>query len=391
MSNEPTAAREAWRNYVGYLASLEERIFHEPEDGNFVGESLEHVVRQVVNWTEWGALHADPTRPAFQRHLDLVTQWGGPNADNVYRHARISAQHRYRLRGRMHSCEEFVLTLRAGFFHNTGYGTKAAYTASELGISERDDFEILLGGDDAGAIPIPEGTLNASLREYYIDWRAEEPAVFTIECLDPPAPPQRLETDEIVTRVEAARVQVKESIEFYREYMRTRRSEQPDNFFPPTMKITKGYSAARYENCYWRLEPGEALIVEGAEPNARYWSAQTYLMDTFDLVDRTVRVSSRNQTQTRVSADGRVRWVLAAEDPGVANWLETAGRRVGLCFLRWFWPTGDTESGFDLGTRVVPASEVRSHLPDDEPVVTAEQRAAELAQRQEHLRWRFRT
>ena len=48
-------------------------------------------------------------------------------------------------------------TLRAGFFHNSGYGTKAAYTASDLGIHEGDDFEILLGGDDAKAIPIPEG------------------------------------------------------------------------------------------------------------------------------------------------------------------------------------------------------------------------------------------
>ena len=329
--------------------------------------------------------------PAFHRQLDLVTQWGGPNADNVYRHAKISPEHRYRIRGRMHSCEEFVLTLRAGFFHNAGYETKVAYTASELGIAEGDEFEILLGGDDPKALAIPEGTRNASLREYYIDWRAEEPAVFTIECLDPPPPDDHIATDEIVRRVDRARIEIQESIEFYRAYMERKRSEQPDNTIPPTLKITKGLAAARYENCYWRLEPDEALVIEGDEPAARYWSAQTYVMDTFDLVDRSVRISSRNQRQTRVSDDGRIRFVLAGEDPGLANWLDTAGRRVGLCILRWFWPTGETESGVGLTARVVPFADLRSALPDDEPVVSAEERAAELARRQEHLRWRFRS
>jgi hypothetical protein len=388
MADDIGAAREAWRSYVEALFSLEERIVHAPEDGYFVGESLEHVVRQVVNWTGWGALHADPGRPFFQRQLDLVTQWGGPNNDNVYRHARISPAHRYRIRGRMHSCEEFVLTLRAGFFHNAGYVTKKAITASELGIREGDDFEILLGGDAEGAIPIPEGVLNASIREYYMDWRPEEPAVFTIECLDSP-PPARIDTAEMVARVEGARSHVMDSMEYWHDYMVKTRGACADNRFPPTLKLAKGLSFGRYENCYWCLEPDEALVIEASEPDARYWSAQTYLMDTFDLVDRFGRISSRNQRQTRVSGDGRVRWVLAAEDPGVSNWLDIGGRRVGLCIVRWFWPR--TEQGMSLRTHVVKASEVRSQLPGDEPRVTPEERAAELARRQAHLRWRFRT
>lgn len=388
MADEVRSARDAWRSYVEALSSLEGRIVQSPDAGYYVGESLEHLVRQVVCWSTWGALHADPGRPAFHRQLDLVTQWGGPNADNVYRHARISPEHRYRIRGRMHSCEEFVLTLRAGFFHNPGYATKFAITASELGIREGDDLEIRLGGDEAGAIAIPDEVINASVREYYIDWRPEEPAVFTIECLDPP-PPGRIEPSEIVARVQAARAYLLDSMEFWHDYMEARRGEQADNAFPPTMKLAKGLSFGRYELCFWRLEPDQALIVESAEPDAGYWSAQTYLMDTFDLVDRFGRISSRNQRQTRVSEDGRVRWVLAAEDPGVANWLDTGGRRVGLCVVRWFWPR--SERGLDLRTRVVGTADVRGHLPGDEPGVTPEERSAELARRQEHLRWRFRS
>ena len=36
-------------------------------------------------------------------------------------------------------------------------------------------------------------------------------------------------------------------------------------------------------------------------------------------------------------------------------------------------------------------ADVRAALPDDEPVVTPDQRRAELKARRDHLAWRFRT
>jgi hypothetical protein len=388
MADATATARAAWQRYVETLGSLQARITESPEDGYWAGEGLEHVVRQTVCWSEWEALHADPTRPFFQRQLDIQTQWGGPNNDNVYRHARISPNHRYRIRGRTHSCEDFVLAVRAGFFHNEVWGTRVAVTASELGIHEGEDFEILLGGEDEGAIPLADDVIVVSIREYYMDWRPLEPAVFTIECLDPPPPAVKLEVAEIVRRVDKARSHIVDSMEYWHDYMENTRAKQVDNEFPPTMTIAKGLSMARYENCYWSLASDEALIIEASQPDARYWNAQVYIMDVFDLVDRFGRITSRNNKQTQVSDDGRVRWVLSAEDPGVANWLDTGERPVGLCMLRWFWPR--SEAGFAPRTRVVKTADVRAHLPDDEPTVTSEERAAELARRQDHMRWRFR-
>jgi len=173
--------------------------------------------------------------------------------------------------------------------------------------------------------------------------------------------------------------------------MERKRTEQSDNTFEPTtMRVAKGLSFARYENCYWALEPDQALVLEMEEPDARYWSAQLYQMDTFDLVDRFGRITSRNHRQTRVSEDGVARWVLAAEDPGVANWLDTGGRPVGLCVVRWFWPRSEAGTSRPRSA-VVATSQVRDHLSADEPVVTPKERAAERAARQAHLRWRFRS
>ncbi|NQZ95241.1 MAG: hypothetical protein HRU01_01915, partial [Myxococcales bacterium] len=99
------------------------------------------------------------------------------------------------------------------------------------------------------------------------------------------------------------------------------------------------------------------------------------------------RISSINHTQAHVDADGRVRLVLAHDDPGVANWLDTGGHRDGLLTFRWFWPNSDPSPL----TRVVKHGEVVGLMPNDAPNVTPETRREEIRSRREHLAWRFRT
>lgn len=382
MSTPDSADRQAWARAIDRLRVLGEEFATDPEN-------LEHVVDQSVVWLAWYVLHADPNRPFFHRQNDLVSQWGGPNADNVYRHARIDPSKRYVIRGRMHSCEEFILAIRAGFMHNETWGTLTTATASDLGIGEGDDFEIHLGGDDPGAVELPDGAVMVSVREYYFDWRAEEPALFTIECLD--AEPQpKADTASLDTRLNAAIDGMADSLRYWVAYMHDNRADRVDNSFSTTTVElpTKGLKAARYEFCFWDLEPGQALIIETDEPAARYWAAQLYMMRTFELVDPYGAITSRNHLQTTPSSDGRMRFVLSDTDPGVPNWLDTTGRRSGLCTIRWFWPTEDTQPA--MSTNLVTADEVRAHLPADTPVVTPAERAAELAARQAHHRWRFR-
>ena len=124
-----------------------------------------------------------PPPRSFQRQNDLVTQWGGPNADNAYRHARVDPGCEYRIRGRMHTCEDFVVAIRSGYRHEDAPGTLVELTASEVGIREGHDFELLLGGsgDEPNRMALPDDAIMCSIREYYFDWRPDEPATFTIE------------------------------------------------------------------------------------------------------------------------------------------------------------------------------------------------------------------
>jgi uncharacterized protein DUF1214 len=353
-------------------------------------EGISHLAEQVVCFLGWSVLHADPRRPAFQRQNDLITRWGGPNADNVYRHARVDPARRYRITGKMHSCEDFILAVRAGFMHMETWGTLHQVTASELGIGEGDEFELLLGGNDADALPLSEGAVMVSIREYYFDWRPLEPATFTIQCLDDEGPGAAPGGDVIAGRLDEALAHVEQSVRYWDDYLVDARGGQADNAFAPSLQVVKGLAAARYAYCFWNLEPDEALCVESDVPDARYWSFELYNLRWFEAFELDDRVTSRNHRQTLVGPDGRVRVVVAHDDPGVANWLDTGGRREGLLMLRWFWPE-PRRGAPSPAAQVVPVKEVRDLLPGETPLVDADARREERRRRLDHLAWRFRT
>jgi hypothetical protein len=110
-------------------------------------------------------------------------------------------------------------------------------------------------------------------------------------------------------------------------------------------------------------------------------------MGIYELVDPTDRQTSLNHRQARVDGDGKVRFVLSHRDPGVANWLDTGGRRVGQFTFRWFWANGDPT----YSSRAVVVDGLDAVLPADTARVAPEERAAELHARRQHLAWRFRT
>ena len=78
----------------------------------------------------------------------------------------------------------------SGSCHMPEWGTRKALSSAGARPRSRR-LRSRSGSGATAAIPgwveIPEDVTTLSLREFYVDWQPEEPAVFTIECLDPPA------------------------------------------------------------------------------------------------------------------------------------------------------------------------------------------------------------
>jgi hypothetical protein len=98
------------------------------------------------------------------------------------------------------------------------------------------------------------------------------------------------------------------------------------------------------------------------------------------------RQSSLNALQAKLDSDGKFRTVIALEDPGVANWLDSGGHTRGMLVGRWHGA-----DSYPMPTiRKVPFADIAQHLPADTPMVTPAEREAALRKRNLGLRMRRR-
>jgi hypothetical protein len=109
-----------------------------------------------------------------------------------------------------------------------------------------------------------------------------------------------------------------------------------------------------YYHSYWRLGDGEALVVEARPPACDYWNFQltNHWLESLDYRYWQIHV---NKHTARLAPDGSVRVVIAHEDPGVPNWLNTCGHRQGAMCWRWIRAASHPQPT----TRVVPLEDLR--------------------------------
>ncbi len=96
--------------------------------------------------------------------------------------------------------------------------------------------------------------------------------------------------------------------------------------------------------------------------------------------------SSLNGHQAVLDPDGVFRAVVSAKDPGVANWLDTAGHSEGAMLIRWL----ECDSAPRPTTKRVAFDEVRGALPASTSRGTPQQRAAILERRRAPVARRYR-
>ena len=105
-----------------------------------------------------------------------------------------------------------------------------------------------------------------------------------------------------------------------------------------------------------------------------------------ESLDYSSRQSSLNHATTHVDADGHVRYVVSPRDPGVQNWLDTAGHTEGSLFARWTY-CDEYPAGID--SRLINLADLDDHLPADTPRVGPEARARAVAARQAAVSRRY--
>jgi hypothetical protein len=163
------------------------------------------------------------------------------------------------------------------------------------------------------------------------------------------------------------------------QFPNTRRALPDPNYNAATDKI-RGRSII---NMTWKLAPDESLIMEW-DDHPGFWML-TNMGVFLNSMDFQYRPVTYTPSRAKVDSDGKIRMVLAHDDPGYHNWIDTSGFEMGNITSRIFLSEAFTE----FRTKVVKRSELAANMPADSAKVTQEQRTQMMIERFHAIQRRY--
>ena len=355
MDETQSESQKAFRELIALLQEVDQR-FLGPEWALNTPADLAGGARAVMHLLH-GALYShfedDPQHPRFLRIVSPTRKFTGDNADAIYYDAPVDPQLTYRIQGNTGGAVYTSLTLEAtsegGSF---GGNTAGVLNDDDFDIDENGNFEIQLGGPSQPRnwIGLSHEVTRVTSRHYFENKRsaADDPAVrvkIFIEPLQASPPPPAPDDKGIAAGIRRVH-----------QFVQSRtvgmpppgQREQPPfvsltpNEFPQPIKpgdFALAAADAAYAMAPYVLGPDEALEITGDWPacrcaNVSLWNRH---MQTYDYSHRSV---SLNRVQTVVDSDGCFKMILAHQDPGLPNWLDTEGQPFGMVFWRYMLPEG---------------------------------------------------
>jgi hypothetical protein len=323
----------------------------------------------------------DPILRVQRASTNDILTWGMECPDCLYTRAAMRGGESYRLSGNRGTARY------VGLQTMNGIASTANALVDELVTDGDGNFEVVLSADehDGNWMPIDGAHPTLTVRHFFYDWDTETPSSLRIERIGDPVQHEAVDVDSdvVVSRQLVALGDfVQDNLDFFLQFGA---AAPPNGFLPPIDRTAIGAAAENKPVIgRWELDPEQALILEVEPPQGVYWS---YSLGNpwWETIHYGRHQSSLNANQAVVDSDGLVRVVVCGRDPGVANWLDTAGFSNGAMILRCV----RTSSAPIPSSRVVAFDEIASALPTDTARVTADQRASVLERRRRAVHERF--
>lgn len=395
-TDQPDGAFANWETFVEQLrplgaellARIPPRLRADPRTEQQAYRLLLMAMARTAN----DALVGNRDYPMFVPEINIAYNIYQPNADTVYKSALISADGVYRVTGKRGTILFARLAQLGPDMIRTGTGS------APIGYLDFDTLEV--GGDGQFSVilsrerppgyagdwwPLDPKAEKLMLRQIAWDWSAETDTTIAIERLDLPAAKPRLTARAMSDNLAELPAMIRNASRFFVDHVEALREEGYIN----RLKVFDVSGMAGLENQFYyegayELEVDEALIVSAKVPReCSYWSL-ILTNDLYETTDWYNNHSSLNGSQSHVDDDGYFRAVVSARDPGVVNWLDTAGFPSGAIQGRWL---ECSETPVPEVTRV-PVAEIRHHLPTGTADVTAEQRDTIIRARRASLQQR---
>jgi hypothetical protein len=295
-------------------------------------------------------VHADPNVPLFVPWTTADRRWADNGRDSAYWMAPVDGRHRYRVHGTRGDECYLSFTVYAG---TPGHPERVAQNVNHhaLGAVDGEPYELV--------VEPPADACYVIARQYFLEPDRDVPATMHIDVVD--GPTGEVPDDEIIAsrwRAAAGFVQAMTRPP-QRSAQPSYASAVPNQVGAPAgWRSDEGGGRGTPDQTYalgrFDLASGDALVMDLRVPPCTYASA--VIWNRFSQsIDARVHRSTINHREMTVAPDGRARVVIAHDDPGVADWLDTGGRRQGTVFWRFLLAEQQPEP---IRCQVVPVADV---------------------------------
>jgi hypothetical protein len=355
---------------------------------------IERVMLESVAVNSLEAISGDGDHPVFLPYLNWTLNIAQPNADTNYRAATITPGGTYRLRGYRGSLRiAKILELEESFLERglpKSAGLAVYHDLNELPVDKDGRFDVLLSPQRPIGYTGEWWKLNPKTSQLFArfvssNWERERDPTISIERIDIPANRPRPKFEEINRAVEKARSAIPTTALLFMSKVANLRKEGVINKFKVfDVGQTLALEGQFYYEGTYDLKPDEALVVSARVPFSCKYYSMLLTNQFYETTDWYNNQSSLNDSQMRIDSDGILRVVVSAQDPGIPNWLDTAGYPIGVIQGRW---TECNERNIP-SIQKIRVSDVRRLLPADTPAVTGEQRQRLIRERRSQLQRR---
>ena len=332
------ASHQALLDFEEALATARRMVLNDARTEQEAAEGMRWLLRVIAMSVEVAA-DANPRMPHFQRMDTLVRKVGGDNPDAEYEFVAIDGQYDYKITGNVGSVRYLGLTFNAGQ-GNTPRRQFAYLSDKTLNLDEAGNFTLILS-QEAPDIPgqwvqTPVDASGILVRQYIAQREHEELPSFHIEVLGDVLPFRPVTDQEVADAI------IGTSYAFFSLTTLHHRVlpelMEKTNFFIEATSENLGGAISGNDNLYmigsYQLADDEALLMRVQPPDTRYWNIALESR-WHEIADYLHRPTSLTLDEVQYSKDGSVEFVVAHQDPGHPNWLDTSGHNFGFITLRW--------------------------------------------------------
>jgi hypothetical protein len=347
MSNQTDRApADGYRRFLAAAQEAEAIIQSHPEaDDSSVAECYRYLAGMWIFHLERAFKSYDAYYPCFIRDMDSFRTWGLPTPDHHYYSAQIEGGARYKISGNRGNVVDLSFEILTGLVGDDGkVGERISALEEKHIVCDADgNFEVIVGGPgrQQNWLSSADHARCVFVRQTVDDWENSRPAPMIIERLDNSPQGsfnQRMQSADVAAQFDQAARNMINQVRFLNAFCLEWQKVLPVNSLaPPAVgPADAGYFPGQFNTkCQFAVEQDQALLITLPPSSAKYESLSLAHPHWFNGISPRLVQSSLNRRQAQMSPDGNYRYVISAKDPGVPNWLNTAGLLRGFLFIRY--------------------------------------------------------